>query len=239
MTLKSTFKGWLGEKLSGFALWATLDSEIYVKLSDIIIEDDRGSTQVDHLLVSKFGIFVIEIKDYKGWIYGSEHQKQWTQAFKTQKFKFQNPLHQNYRHIKALASFLSFPESVFHNVVIFGPDSTIKTELPPNVHNEGTRKYIHSKIDEFFTDDEVTEIVQVLKDAKKNQIKKKVHLANLEMQHAPKPKPKVVVDQTDLVEGEIMCPKCSSELIMRDGKRGKFYGCSKFPKCRYTGSVQS
>ena len=34
--------------------------------------------------------------------------------------------------------------------------------------------------------------------------------------------------------GDGICPKCGGKLIMRDGKYGKFIGCSNFPKCRYT-----
>jgi len=36
---------------------------------------------------------------------------------------------------------------------------------------------------------------------------------------------------------EKKCPKCSAPLLIRLGKFGKFYACSKFPKCRYTESL--
>ncbi|WP_350617509.1 nuclease-related domain-containing protein, partial [Pseudomonas sp. HY7a-MNA-CIBAN-0227] len=66
-----------------------------------------GSTQIDHVIVSIYGIFVIETKNYKGWIFGNEKQRQWTQAFPNgRKYKFQNPLRQNYLHIKTLADLL-------------------------------------------------------------------------------------------------------------------------------------
>jgi restriction system protein len=34
-----------------------------------------------------------------------------------------------------------------------------------------------------------------------------------------------------------MCPKCGSEMILKKGKRGSFYGCSLFPKCKYTKDI--
>ncbi|MDD5145679.1 MAG: type I DNA topoisomerase [Candidatus Pacebacteria bacterium] len=37
---------------------------------------------------------------------------------------------------------------------------------------------------------------------------------------------------------EKKCPKCGSSLLIRLGKFGKFYACSKFPKCRYTESLK-
>lgn len=43
-----------------------------------LIEDDLGMTQIDHIYISKFGIFVVETKNYKGWIYGKTHDKEWT-----------------------------------------------------------------------------------------------------------------------------------------------------------------
>ncbi len=52
-------------------------------------------TQLDHVVVSRFGVFVIETKNYRGWIFGSEKQPQWTQQIYRQKNRFQNPLHQN------------------------------------------------------------------------------------------------------------------------------------------------
>ncbi len=35
-------------------------------------------------------------------------------------------------------------------------------------------------------------------------------------------------------ETEKVCPKCGSKLVVREGKRGLFYGCSNFPQCKYT-----
>jgi hypothetical protein len=65
-------------------------------------------------LVSPFGVFVIETKNYKGWILGDEKQRQWMQQIYGKKNRFQNPLHQNQLHVRALMDFLALPESPFH-----------------------------------------------------------------------------------------------------------------------------
>ena len=39
-------------------------------------------------------------------------------------------------------------------------------------------------------------------------------------------------------EKQKICPYCKSELVLRNGKNGKFYGCSNFPKCRYTANFE-
>ena len=31
-----------------------------------------------------------------------------------------------------------------------------------------------------------------------------------------------------------VCPKCGEKMVLREGYKGKFYGCSKFPECKGT-----
>ncbi len=90
------------------------------------------------------GIFVIETKNYKGWIFGSENQRQWTQQIYRQKNRFQNPLHQNYLHVQALMAYLGLPENRFRPVVFFIGEAEFKTEMPPNVLNRGLISWIES-----------------------------------------------------------------------------------------------
>jgi len=74
---KPQIKGYIGEKTINFMLKKL--PEDYKIVNDIFIKNDGCSSQIDHIIISKFGIFVIETKTYKGWIYGKEKQKQWTQ----------------------------------------------------------------------------------------------------------------------------------------------------------------
>ena len=94
--------GWIGEKTTAFGMWLSLDSNIYRRFHNIIIPTNNGTTQIDHIIVSPFGLFVIETKNYKGWIFGSEKQSKWTQSLYGKKYTFQNPLRQNYKHQLAL-----------------------------------------------------------------------------------------------------------------------------------------
>jgi hypothetical protein len=120
MGLTSILKGWTGELMGAAAHRLLLDREIYRALNNLTLPTSNGTAQIDHVLVSRFGIFVIEAKHYQGWIFGNEHQAQWTQCLPGgRKFRFQNPLRQNYRHIKAMMEFLGLPEDKFHSVVMF------------------------------------------------------------------------------------------------------------------------
>lgn len=65
---------------------------------------DTHTTQIDHIVVSIHGIFVIETKNYKGWIYGNSNNEYWTQNIYGNKYSLYNPLLQNKNHIKSLLS---------------------------------------------------------------------------------------------------------------------------------------
>ena len=68
--VKPIIKGIVGEKVISVLL-SGLPKEQYILLNDVMLQTDKGTTQVDHILVSVYGIFVIETKNYKGWIYGA------------------------------------------------------------------------------------------------------------------------------------------------------------------------
>jgi restriction system protein len=95
-------KGKTGEGLVNLAAKLRLDRTVYHLIKDVTIPTKRGTTQVDHIIVSKFGLFVIETKNYKGWIFADAKSAKWTQVHFKQKHQFQNPLRQNYAHICAL-----------------------------------------------------------------------------------------------------------------------------------------
>ncbi|MGO2997400.1 MAG: NERD domain-containing protein [Moraxellaceae bacterium] len=164
MSLKSSFKGFLGETVINVAMWLKLEKDVYHRLNNITLPlANGGSTQIDHVIVSVYGIFVIETKNYKGWIYGKETQKQWTQAFPNgSKFKFQNPLRQNYLHIKTLADLLGLELSYFHSMIAFIGECELKTrdELPEHVLTSGMVSYVKKKQDKLLTEDEVLSIVE-------------------------------------------------------------------------------
>lgn len=137
MSLNSNFKGWLGELKGLLAHRLLLDRRVYHSLHDVTLPTPEGTTQIDHILVSRFGVFVIEAKNFEGWIFGSEHSAQWTQNLYEHKSRFQNLLHQNYRHTQALSEYMRLPQEKLHSLVMFWGDCTFKTPLPHNVINKG------------------------------------------------------------------------------------------------------
>ncbi len=221
------FKGILGEFIVNLSAQIFLDKEKYHLIKNVTLPTDDGSTQIDHIIVSEYGVFVVETKNMQGWIFGSPHQKFWTQQIYKHKSKFQNPLHQNYKHTKTLGVLLGLDENLLHSVVVFVGSSTFKTELPENVtYGMDYIRFIKSKQ------------LQVLSEAEVKSIARKIEAGRLtpslktnreHVKHV-----KTIIAKK---ENSQSCPKCGSEMTLREVKKGqnsgnKFWGCSTFPKCR-------
>jgi restriction system protein len=154
-------KGRIGEGLVNLAAKLRLDPEKYHLLHDVTIPSKTGTTQIDHVIVSVFGLFVIETKNYKGWIYANAKDAQWTQVNFRRKHRFQNPLRQNYAHVCALAELLDLPKDHIHGVVCFMGDATFKTPVPEGVFLEGRYvDHIQSFRTELFSKEQVAQWVQ-------------------------------------------------------------------------------
>lgn len=129
-----SIKGHLGEKHVIKGLEKHLTTLEYSIVNDVTLPlEDGGTTQVDHIIVSRFGIFVIETKNMSGWIFGNEKQAKWTQTIHRSKHQFQNPIRQNYKHTKTLSELLDIPHELFHSVVVFTANAELKTKMPVNV----------------------------------------------------------------------------------------------------------
>ena len=103
-------------------------------LNNVTIPFQDGTTQIDHILISTKSVFVIETKHYSGWIFGNEKSDQWMQVLYRIKSKFQNPIHQNYRHVKAIQQLLDFlPKEQIHSVVVFSGNAVFKSPVPNGV----------------------------------------------------------------------------------------------------------
>lgn len=95
----------------------------YKILNDLLLpsQGNSSTTQIDHVVVSNFGIFCIETKAYAGWIFGSANQKNWTQVIYHNKERFYNPIRQNYAHVKAIQDLVweKIPKAPVFSLVVF------------------------------------------------------------------------------------------------------------------------
>ena len=153
--------------LFGSAVWIGRKAEKYLakrlkqQLSpefehyhNLVLPTEQGDlTELDHLVLSPYGLFVIEVKNHQGWVFGQRDQLQWTVQHFRRKHRINNPLRQNYKHIKALQYVLHqlshkvAPEQL-HSIVAFSNRAQFKSEFPSNVmHLQDVDSYICQRID--------------------------------------------------------------------------------------------
>ncbi|GAV20994.1 DNA topoisomerase I [Mariprofundus micogutta] len=227
------FKGVMGEAMVNLAARLFLNKNDYHLIKNVTIPTEDGTTQIDHIIVSRFGVFVVETKNMKGWIFGSANQKQWTQQIYKSKHRFQNPLHQNYKHTKTLETALGLAHEKMFSVVVFVGDSTFKTDMPENVtYGGGYIRYIKSKTQILLTE---TEVQQIIGQIAEGRLKPSLKTSREHAKHVRR----CVAAKSELAESPATksCPKCGSEMVLRTSKKGpqagnQFWGCSAFPKCK-------
>ncbi len=175
---KTAIKGAVGEARVGFTSSLMLGKEYHI-LKDIVIPAYDGTTQIDQLVISRYGIFVIEIKNYKGWIFGDEQDPTWTQAFFRQKHSFQNPLRQNYKHIKSLQELTGLSQDKFKSVIVFSGKATFKTPMPANV-SKGIDYliYIKSFQDMILTQGSVEHVIRTVSDSRLSTAEHRKYIRN-------------------------------------------------------------
>ncbi|WP_084505091.1 nuclease-related domain-containing protein [Acetobacterium malicum] len=120
-------KGNRGEYLS-FQELKKLEGDHRVLVNLYLPKSNGETTEIDLLLLSETGIYVIESKNYSGWIYGDEKNKYWTQVLNSKsKKQFFNPIWQNKTHIKALKEVTKIQDDNFYvSYIVFGDTCTLK-----------------------------------------------------------------------------------------------------------------
>jgi hypothetical protein len=218
-------KGYFGEKTVSFFL-SGLDESKYKVLNNIMLQAGNKTTQIDHVVVSNYGIFVIETKNYKGWIIGNEFDDYWTQKIYRRKEKLRNPIKQNYGHIQALKEHLSgFSNINYVSIIAFTTNATLKVNAKTDVVYtvklpEAIKKHNIPNISDSTKEAIYSRLISLNIDSKENR---REHVKSIH---------KDIRDRNDKINNDI-CPKCGGKLVMRNGKYGKFKGCSSYPNCRF------
>lgn len=249
------FKGMVGEWFINLCIRLFLDKREYRLLKDVTLPTPQGSTQIDHVIVSRFGLFVIETKNMKGWIFGNPTQKSWTQQIYRRKHSFQNPLHQNHLHMMTLKSLLGLSDNQLHSVIFFIGDCTFKTPMPQNVMNRGLIRYVKGITMPVLAESEVAHVVDTIQQGRlaANWQTHRQHVTQLKTRHAD-PSTNHVSTREPVRQSVAnppsqsvsppdnpppICPRCGSTMVLRTAGRGDnkgkpFWGCHEFPTCRGT-----
>ena len=198
---------------------AKLDQSKYLVINNVTLKTGGHTHQIDHVVVSEYGIFVIETKQINGYIKGNEYNKKWTV---NKIYHIYNPILQNQGHVKSLKELLDLPESSFIPIVCITSNAKCNIKSKSHVigvndlnklitsYNEKRIEHcgtIYSQILHFkITDrDTLKEHVKYAKQLKEESLNK--------------------------------CPLCGGNLVTREGKHGKFIGCSNYPRCKFTKKI--
>ncbi|WP_378186835.1 NERD domain-containing protein [Aquimarina sp. W85] len=220
-------KGILGEYGVAWRL-RRLNRDRYKTINDIYLNVNNRSTQIDHIVVSVYGIFVIETKNYNGWIHGNEHSEYWKQTFYKKKQRFRNPIKQNLGHIYFLKKALSeFNQVQYHSIIVFVGKGKLKNVYTntPVIYRSKLLRTIKKYTTPNLSIEQVEKIVSRLEEA---AIKKK----GVSRNHKNYVRKHLITRKKR--KKALRCPSCNNKLVVRKGKYGKFYGCTNFPKCRFT-----
>lgn len=190
------------------------------QINNLIILDSNGkSHQIDHVEIRENGIFCIETKNYKGWIFGNENQDKWTQTlYNNEKHQFLNPLKQNKSHIYHLSQIIGRKYHI-NSVVVMVQNNANRINVSNVVNLIDLKSYLKNYNDgTVLTIAEMDEIYEKLLNARCNMSNRE-HVENIKK------------TQENLKKG--ICPRCGGKLIIKQGRYGSFYGCSNYPECNF------
>lgn len=221
-----TIKGYFGEKSVSFFL-SRLDPGKYKVIYNIMLKIDGRTSQIDHVVVSNYGIFVIETKNYNGWILGNEYDDYWTQVIYKRKEKLFNPIKQNYGHIQALKNVLSeYQELNYISIITFTTKADLKVKTKTNVVYTANLLKTIRKYDK-----------ETVSDSVKEKVYKKLLSLNIDDKEERTEHVRSIyknINEKNRKITENICPRCGGTLVRKNGKYGSFTGCSNYPKCKFT-----
>lgn len=219
-----------------------------------IPKENGETTEIDVLMLTSKGIFVFESKNYSGWIFGSEDNVNWYQtmgsARNPHKEVFYNPIMQNKSHIKNLTNLLE-KQIPMYSVIVFSNRCMLKNVKTKsknlgvvNCYNVGkVVSFIYDNIQGMWLSEADIDYIynKLYPYTQLNEAEKIQHVVNIHNNSNSQNVKKTQIENIK-INDELKCPLCCGNLIIRTAKKGdnignKFYGCSNFPKCRYTRKI--
>lgn len=235
-------KGSFGEQLTKYYSKITTDGLI---LHDVLIDGAEGMTsQIDMLIIDKKGIFVVEVKMYENaTIYGNGNKNKWFYYLGGNKYEIYSPLQQNRNHIKHLKNFLKdFTDIPFFSILFICCKDFKVSDINKDTDNPYT--FICNSLPSMSKGIQLLsgQKPDILTSEQQKQIFDYVsanQYADKEARQQHKEKVLSLKDTISQNETENICPYCKTPLVLRKGKFGDFYGCTNYPKCRYTKNINN
>lgn len=206
-----------------------------------------GTTETDLILLHESGIYVFEVKNYKGWIFGTENHRNWTQVLMacrgvSTKNHFFNPILQNKTHINCLKRAINDYKIPIHSIIVFSYRAELKEiNLTTNQHHVISEYQLLKTILQISTSNgkllspkQIDELHTTLYSFTQNTPEQKnQHINNIVQKR----------QRDEELINKLICPRCGGNLVIRIAKKGacagnQFLGCSNYPNCRFTKNIQ-
>lgn len=125
--IRAGIKTYLSQ-LPNATLLAKLDPVKYKVINSLVVNIDGEELEMDHVVVSNYGVFLIEARHYQGFVLGEEDDEAWTQLLYSRREKIENPLLTNQKHIQKLNSLLPEYQGIINyiSIAVFTADSMLK-----------------------------------------------------------------------------------------------------------------
>ena len=241
------YKGERGEHKASKVADKAFAGHNAISMCDVYLPWPDGRTaQIDQIIIADSGIYVLEVKNYKGWIFGNERNQYWTQVLTTGirgesiKNRLYNPIKQNATHISCIRRSIRDYTVPIHSVIVFSNESEFKdvTYYAPDVYVvyqsrlKSTLRDIDAQYKGILSDGDIervsAKLAMAASSADKGNHIQKVHASQ---------------DIRREREAKGLCPRCGADLVERTAKSGpntgsKFLGCSRYPECRYTRNIE-
>lgn len=215
------------------ALLRRLPAEYHV-MRNVLFSRGASSTQIDHLVVSPYGVFCIETKGYSGWILGAEHAEYWVQSLPSRRgkgaiqYRFYSPIRQSQGHARRLRHLLrELGELPIFPLVVFSETAELKITIEEHtvVYTSELIDTIRDYQEQLLSPTEQQSVINIIR----NQ---RVYSVDHAAQHVRNVHARKAWTEKCVESGR--CPRCGGKLVPRQGAYGAFYGCSGYPNCRMT-----
>ena len=257
-------KGFRGEYELYLQTTKQMEDQTYWLFNVYVPRSNGRTTEIDAILFHSSGIYIIESKNYGGWIYGSEYQERWTQCLKpgtyapVQKYSFYNPTRQNQFHVECFRTWLGkeYNDVPIYSIILFGDDCTLKEiHLTSNFHIVDYQYNFPSIVKKIASTTSFSnmEYVKKIYDithplSQTDSTTKEKHIDDIQKNlNQPTYKVQTLYSPTATPPSPAAdtlgpCPLCGGTLLTRIAKKGphpgtRFIGCSNFPSCRYTKNI--
>ena len=215
--VSNRLRGYLGEIKASNVL-NKLPKKDYKVINDLMLFSDNKTHQIDHLVVSPYGIFVIEMKNYQGKVVGNTFKDNWKQYIGSKTNSFYSPVKQNYGHLRCVSDVLDISMNDLIPVIVFSNETEIQTECEYAINLKDLIKYIRTFKEK--KDIDVDAVYNKLVELNITDSRRSKHVSSI----------KSNLKKDDKIIDSGLCPKCGSKLI----DKGKYLACSK---CKYTKDI--